>query len=247
LRLLVLLVGTLAAAATAAPALAQEQFETHELIGQVGSRTALLVLYSTRRSDTNWRVTGEYLMLPTFSRRYLEGDRSPEFGFTSLREGASAILFGHPPTGELRGTYRDGVFKGTRYGPGGQERERFEFSEDFPSMDAYSATVSCETSDPRYASKLAYAVEGGKVRAFEWSSQVRPNGHRCALAAPQQQPMKGGLRLVSGTCVVTLRDVIEGVKVAAENCAAACGSEAYLEPVLVDRRGGCAPLRAETR
>jgi hypothetical protein len=225
----------------------QEQFETREMIGQVGSRTALLVLYSTRRSDTNWRVTGEYLMLPTLSRRYLEGDRSPEFGFTSLREGASAILFGHPPTGELRGTYREGVFKGTRYGPGGQERERFEFSEDFPSMEGYTASVSCETSDARYASKLAYAVEAGKVKSFEWTSHVRPNGHACSLAAPQQQPIKGGLRLVSGPCTVTLRDVIEGVKVAAENCAAACGSEAYLEPLLVDRRGGCAPLRAETR
>src|SRR5436190_23034014 len=35
---------------------------------------------------------------------------------------------GRPATGELRGTWRGGIFKGTRFGPGGQERERFEFS-----------------------------------------------------------------------------------------------------------------------
>ena len=231
----------------ALPAAAQETIETRELVGHVGSRSALLVLYSTRRSDTNWRVTGEYLVLPTLARRYLEGDRSPTQGFTSLREGASAILFGHPSTGEMRGTYRDGVFKGTRYGPGGQERERFEFSEEFPSLEGYGAAVSCEAGDARYASKLAYAVEAGKLKALEWSSQVKPAGHSCSLPALQQEPMKGGLKASAGTCTVTIREVGEFVKIAAEGCSSSCGSGAYLEPLLVDRRGACLLMRAEER
>jgi hypothetical protein len=229
----------------------QEKSETRELVGHLGSRSALLVLHSAQRPDESWRVTGEYLVLPNLSRRYLEGERSPELGVTTLKEGASAILFGHPATGELRGTYRGGVFKGVRYGPGGQERERFEFSEEFAPMDGYSAAVSCEAGDARYASKLAYTVEAGKVKSLEWMSQVLPNGHRCKVSTANQPPpgaeMRGGIRVTAGTCAVTLRDLGESVKVAAENCAAACGSEAYLEPLLVDRRGSCRLLRPDVR
>ncbi|MGE5640849.1 MAG: hypothetical protein ACM30H_12220 [Clostridia bacterium] len=242
-----LAVAALVAALPAASAAPQEEFETRELVGQVGSRSALLVLYSTRRSDTNWRVTGEYLLFPTLTRRYLEGERSPALGFTSLREGASAILFGHPSTGELRGTYRDGVFKGTRYGPGGQERERFEFSEEFPSMEGYGATVACEAGDARYASRLAYAAEAGKIKSLEWTSQVKPDGHSCTLPPLQQQAMKGGLKAAAGPCSVTFREIGDMVKVSAEGCSASCGSGAYFEPVLVDRRGGCALLRPEEK
>jgi hypothetical protein len=227
--------------------LSEEKIETRELIGHLGSRNTLLVLHSIQRSDTSWRMTGEYLVLATLTRRYLEGDRSPERGFTNLKEGESAILFGHPATGQLRGTYRDGVFKGVRYGPGGQERERFEFTEDFPSMEGYSATVSCEAGDGRYGSALAYSVEAGKVKSFEWSTQVAAAGHSCKLAGAQQQPMKGGIRLALGPCAVTLRDLSESVKVAAENCSALCGSEAYFEPMLVERRGACRLLRPEAR
>ncbi|MBV8033380.1 MAG: hypothetical protein JO035_17850 [Betaproteobacteria bacterium] len=229
------------------PAVAQEKVETRELVGRVGSRPALIVLHSIRRSDTNWRVTGEYIVLPTLARRYLEGERSPERGFTSLREGASAILFGHPSTGELRGTYRDGVFKGTRYGPGGQEREQFEFSEEFPSMEGYSASVACEAADAAYSSHLSYVVDAGKLQSLEWSSQVGSDNHSCRVAGLAQQPLPGGLKAVSGACAVTFRDVGEAVKVSAENCASACGSGAYLEPMLVDRRGGCTLLRPRER
>ena len=59
--------------------------------------------------------------------------------------------------------------------------------------------------------------------------------------------MKGGLRLASGRCTVTLRDLGEYVKVSAENCTERCGSEAYLETVLVDRRGNCQLLRPRPR
>jgi len=52
----------------------------------------------------------------------------------------------------------------------------------------------------------------------------------------EQQPFKGGLRFASGRCSVTLREAGEFVRVAAENCSVQCGSEAYLEPLIVDRR-----------
>jgi hypothetical protein len=230
-------------------ALAQEKTESKEFFGQLGSRGTLLVLHATERRDGGWRVAGEYVVLGTLARRFLEGERSPQLGVTTLKEGTSAILFGRPATGELRGTWRDGVFKGTRLGPGGQERERFEFSEQMASMDAYSATVRCQASSGRYESSLEYAIEGGKIKpgSFQWRSKVQPSGHACEIAAVEQQPFAGGVRLASGPCTVTLRELGEYVKVASESCEAHCASEAYLEPLLVDRRGQCRLLHPEPR
>jgi len=37
------------------------------------------------------------------------------------------------------------------------------------------------------------------------------------------------------------------VRVAAENCSVQCGSKAYLEPLIVDRRGRCQLLRQEPK
>lgn len=221
--------------------------EKTELIGQLGNRTALLVLHSTRASDGSLRLTGEYIVLPTMQRRYVDGESSPEIGVTSLREGTTPILFGREPTGELRGTLRGGTFKGTRYGPGGQERERFEFSDGFPSMTAYSASVRCDAREGRYASSLAYAVDAGKLKALDWRSTLSPSGHSCVVSSTEQRGFTGGLRFVAGRCAVTLRDLGEYVRVSAENCAEQCGSEAYLEPVLVDKRGNCRLLRPESR
>jgi hypothetical protein len=221
---------------------AQGEGETIELVGQVGGRAALLVLHTSKRADGSWQVAGDYLLLPTRTRRYLEGERGPELGVTTLREGASAVLFGRPPTGTLQGTWRDGSFKGTRYGPGGQERERFHFSEEFPAMEGYSANVRCEVHEGRYGAALSYAADKGTLTAFEWRSSVAPSGHRCSLKGLEPEPMQGGLRLRAGGCRVTLREVGEFVKLAAEGCARYCGSDAYLEPMLVDRRGGCALL-----
>lgn len=224
----------------------QEKTETLEMTGHFGGRKALLALYSMQRVDGGWHVTGEYIVLPTLARRFLEGERGPELGVTTLQEGASPIFFGRQASGELRGTLRGGVFKGTRYGPGGQERENFEFTDEFPSMDAYTGAVSCEVGvDARYASKLAYTVEAGKARSLEWTSSVAPGGHQCAVKAVEQKPLRGGLRFSSGRCAITLREVGDYVKVDSENCAAACGSGAYLEPMLVDRRGNCQLLRPE--
>jgi hypothetical protein len=225
----------------------QEKTESRELVGHIGSRDALLVLHATQRADEGWQLTGEYLLLPTMTRRFLEGERSPQMGVTTLKEGPTAILFGRPPTGELRGTWSAGAFKGTRYGPGGQERERFEFSEEFRPMDAYGATVRCETGDERYAASLGYSIEAGRLKAFEWRSKLAPSGHTCALDNLAQQPFAGGLRFAAGACGVTLREIGEYVKVAAEGCAALCGSQAYLEPLLVDRRGHCRLLRPEAK
>lgn len=227
---------------------AQEKTETRELVGNVGSRSALLVLQATLRSDGGWQVSGEYILLPTMVRRYVEGERSPEIGVTTLKEGSSAILFGRPPTGELRGTWRGTRFTGQRYGPGGQERERFEFSEEFPPVEAYSQAVRCEAGEGRYSSSLAYTVEAGKLRSFDWSSRIGPGGHTCAIGAAEQRPAKGRLSARAGRrCGITLRDLGEYVRVAAENCSEHCGSQAYLEPVLVDRRGNCRLLRPDTR
>src|SRR5207302_2025339 len=133
----------------------KEAYETRELVGQVGSRSALMVVHATRRADGGWQLTGEYVLLPTLMRRFVEGERSPELGVTTLKEGNTAILYGRPASGELRGA--------------------------------------------------------------------------------------------SGRCRVTLREVGEFVRVAAENCAAQCGSEAYLEPLIVDRRGHCQLLREEPK
>lgn len=230
-----------------AAVMAQDRAETRELVGHLGSRSALLILHSAARPDGGWQVSGEYLALGTLTRRYLEGERSPELGVMTLKEGTSPILFGRPATGELQGTYRAGVFKGTRFGPGGQERERFEFSEDFPSLDAYSASVRCQAADARYSAALSFAFDAGKLKGIEWTSKVAPSGHTCSIAGLQQQPAKGALKLVSAECAVTFRDLGDHLKVSAENCTAACGSQAYLEPMLVDRRGQCRLLRPEAR
>jgi hypothetical protein len=221
--------------------------ETRELGGQIGSRPALLVLHASRAAEGGLQLAGEYIVLTTLQRRYLEGESSPEIGVTTLREGTTPILFGRSPAGELRGTLRGGVFKGTRHGPGGQERERFEFSEEFPSLDGYSAGVRCEAGDARYSAALTLAVEAGRLQTLEWRAKVAPSGHVCSVANVQQQAMKGGLRFASGRCTLTLREIGDYVRLGAENCTEQCGSQAYLEPLLIDRRGNCRLLRPDAR
>jgi hypothetical protein len=233
--------------AAAAPAAAQDAGELRELLGQLGGRAALLSLYVTPRADGSARLSGEYLLLPTLQQRFLEGERSRELGVTFLKEGNSPILYGRPGSATLQGTWTGRVLRGTRYAPGGQERERFEFGEQFPAMDAYSAQVRCESAAGRYSAALAYGVEQGKLRSFEWRSRVAPAGHSCAVGDLAQEGYAGGLRFAAGRCKVTLRDLGEYVRVTAEDCAEQCGSQAYLEPVLVDRDGACRLLRPQPR
>jgi hypothetical protein len=225
----------------------QDRAETKELAGTVGGRSALLVLQATQRADGGWQVSGEYVLLPTLVRRYVEGERSPEIGVTSLKEGTSPILFGRPPTGELRGTWRDGRFSGTRFGPGGQEREHFELSEEFPSMQSYTGAVRCDADEGHYSTSLALTVDAGALRALEWRSRVTPSEHTCTVTGLGQQPMQGGLAAAAGACRVTIRDLGDFLRVAAENCSTRCGSQAYLEPMLVDRRGSCVLLHPLAR
>jgi hypothetical protein len=229
--------------------MAQEKAESRELIGQLGNRDALLVLHATQRPDGSWRVAGEYTMLATLVRRFVEGERSPELGVTTLKEGTSAILYGRPATGELRGTWRAGTFKGLRYGPGGQERERFEFNEEFASLDAYSGAVRCDSGAGRYRSSLGFTVDSGKLEpgSFDWRSKIAPMGHACNLAGLEQQPIKGGLQFALGQCRVLVREVGEFLMVSAEGCEQRCGSQAYLEPMLVDRRGQCRLLHPQAQ
>jgi hypothetical protein len=228
-------------------AFAQEKSELRELTGTVGGRGALMVLQATERGDGSWQVTGEYILLPTLVRRYVDGERSPEIGVTTLREGSTPILFGRPPSGELRGTWRNARFSGARFGPAGQERERFDFSEEFPPMESYSASVRCEASEGRYRSTLAYTVESGRLVSLDWRSSIAPGNHSCSVSGVQQQPMSGGLRAASGRCNVTLRDVSDFIRVSADGCAEQCGSQAYLEPMMIDRRGQCRLLGPESR
>ncbi len=227
--------------------LAQEKSASYELLGQLGGRTALIHLYTTDRPDGSARVTGEYIVLPTLQRRFLEGERSKQLGVTFLREGSSPIFYGRPESATLQGTWSGSVFKGGRYAPGGQPRDRFEFSETFPSMEGHSAAVRCESSAGRYWATLAYAIESGKLKSFEWRSKVSPGEHTCNVAGLEQRRYERGLRFASGSCSVSLRDLGEYVRVTAEGCAALCGSQGYLEPVLVDRRGGCQLLRPQPR
>ena len=221
----------------------QEKSETHELLGNLGGRPTLLNLYTTFREDGSARLTGEYLVLPTMQQRFLEGDRSKQLGVTVLREGNSPILYGRPALATLQGTWTGGLFRGTRFGPQGQEREKFEFSEAFPPMEGYSAAARCEVAEGRYSATLSYTAEKG----FEWRSKVGPAAHPCGLAGLEQRPFRGGLLLERGRCRVTLRDLGEVVRVTAGDCTEFCGSEAYLEPMLVDRRGGCTLLRPQPR
>lgn len=235
----------LAALALLAPMLALAQTETLELGGQLGSRPTLLVLHASRIPEGEWQIAGEYIVLTTLQRRFLEGEASPQIRVTSLREGISPILFGRSPTGELRGSWKGTTFRGMRYAPGGQERERFEFTEDFPSLEKYSAQVHCDAGEGQYSSTLNLSVEAGKLRSLDWRSKLAPSGHVCAIASAKQQPMEGGLRFVAGQCVVTLREIGEYVWLTAGNCADQCGSQAYLEPLVIDRRGYCRLMRPE--
>lgn len=246
----------LAAACLPLAAFAQGASEQRELNGQLGNRSVLLVLNSTQERDGTWRITGEYLILSTLVRRFLEGERSPQLGLTTLREGATPILFGRPPTATLRGTWRNGTFAGNRLGPGGQERETFKFSENFPPMDAYSAELRCEAGDDRYQSTLAYVVEKGRLKpgSFEWRSRVLPSGHACNLGPDdrlEQRALPGALQWAAtahpGNCRITLRDLGDFVRIVAEDCQSYCGSQAYLEPVLVERRNVCRLLRPQVR
>ena len=231
----------------AAPALAQEPGELRELLGYIGGRAALLSLYVTPRADGSARLSGEYLILPTLQQRFVEGERSRQLGVTFLKEGNSPILYGRPGTASLQGTWSGAILKGTRYAPGGQERERFEFGETFASMAAYSAQVRCESAAGRYSATLAYAVEEGRLKRLEWRSRVAPAGHSCAASEFAQQEYSGGLRFAAGRCKVTLRDLGDYVRVTAEDCAEHCGSQAYFEPVLVDRDGACQLLHPQPR
>jgi hypothetical protein len=227
------------------PLFAFAQTETLELGGQLGSRPALLVLHASRIPEGEWQIAGEYIVLTTLQRRFLEGEASPQIRVTTLREGTSPILFGRPTTGELRGTWKGTTFRGMRYAPGGQERERFDFTEDFPSLEKYSANVHCDVADGQYSSTLNLAVDAGKLRSIEWRSRLAPSGHVCAIASAEQQPMEGGLRFAAGKCTLTLREIGDFIWLAAGNCADQCGSQAYLEPVVIDRRGYCRLLRPE--
>jgi len=232
---------------------AQEKDRTTELLGKIGTRPAFMVLNAAKQADGSWQVTGEYTALPKHYRRYLEGERSARLGVMHLKEGDTPILWARASAATLQGVWSEGWFRGTRFGPGGQERERFEFSEEFPSMNRYTAAVRCEASDGGDGVLLAYAFDNGALKpgSFEWQSGAAPSGPYCSIGAREpveQVPFRGGLRLrFRGRCSVTLRDLGEFVRVSAENCNELCGARARLEPLLVDGQGGCSVMKPVER
>jgi hypothetical protein len=234
----------LALACALSGAAAQDLPASSELVGHVGGRTALISLYAAPRPDGGWRVTGEYVVLPTLQRRFVEGERSKQLGVIFLKEGNTPIMYGRAPTATLQGVWTGGVLKGTRYGPGGQERERFDFSEGFPPMDDYGAEVRCEVSEGSHSAALAYSVAGGRLKRLDWRSKGPAGSQACALSGLEQRPMRGGLRFAAGKhCAVTLRELGEFVRVTAEDCGEFCAPGGVLEALLVDRRGGCLVFR----
>ena len=62
------------------PLLINAQTESRELGGLLGSRPTLLVLHSSKIADGGWQLAGEYVVLTTLQRRFLEGEASPEIG-----------------------------------------------------------------------------------------------------------------------------------------------------------------------
>ena len=218
-----------------------------------GSRAAVMNLYTTAQPDGSARITGDYMLLPTLQMRYLAGERSKQLGVMFLNEGNTPILYGGNRLTRFgvglilheKAVIAEGKLGFEGSGPAGQQRERFEFSEKFPSMDGYAASVRCDVAEGRYASTLAFAVEGGRMKHFEWRSRVSPGDHPCTVSNLEQRPYSGGLRFAAGRCAVTLRDLGDFVRVVAEGCAGSCGSQGYLEPVLVDRRGNCYLMRAQ--
>ena len=70
-----------------------------------------------------------------------------------------------------------------------QLRERFEFSESFPAMDAYSASVRCEVSEGRYAATLAFSAEAGSTICNPGTFQYMACGLTlCCVPPPMRSP-----------------------------------------------------------
>lgn len=232
-----------------------------ELVGELGNRAALLSVYRTQSSDGEWRITGEYLVLDTLQRRFLVGKGGPELSVTTLKEGKTTILFGHPPTATLQGVWRNGTFEGTRYGPGGQLRERFTFRESFPSMADYSAAVQCAAGEGAYSTALAFVIKQGRLRpgSLSWTSRDATSGDVCVLGgtAVRQLASEAGLRFGIGApgkgteggrdCTISVRHLGEALRVSPQGCGAHCGNQARIEPILIDDAEHCRLLRPVTR
>jgi len=254
---------TLLALAAVTPS-ARADLYANELIGEIGNRAALLSVSRTQAPDGAWRITGEYLVLDTLQRRFLTGEGGPTLSVTTLSEGTSPILYGRPPTATLQGVWRDGAFEGTRYGPGGQVRERFKFSATFPSMASYSTAVQCSASEGKYSTALAFVINTGRLRpgSLSWTSRDAESGDVCVLGgtAVRQVRHERGLRFqidrnvtnpggAAGDrgCTISVRSLGEALRVSAAGCSAFCGARVQIEPILVDGVDQCRLLRPIAR
>ena len=115
-----------------------------------------------------------------------------------------------------------------------------------PSRSSHEIRASIEET----RRELSYSVGDlqSKLRQVtDWRSKLAPSGHVCTVTNAEQRPWKGGLRFVSGHCSIALREVGDYLWLTADGCTEQCGSQAYLEPMVIDRRGYCRVLRAETK
>ena len=244
MRWIALLLGLLSA-----QAFAQEASETRELIGQLGGRAALLNLYATAQPDGSARVTGDYLVLPTLQQRFLEGERSKQLGVTFLKEGDDADPLRPAGDGDAAGHLVGRRLQGRALrARAGRSASASSSAKRFPSMDGYSAQRALRGVRGTLRLDARLAVENGKLKSLDWRSKVSPG--RASLhgrAGSSSARTTAACASPPGRCSVTLRDLGDYVRVTAEDCAAMCGSQGYLEPVLVDRRGNCQLLRPRTR
>jgi len=221
---------------------ADETSENQGAGRQIGSRSALMVLHARSAPTAAGSSAGIRASSPCapFFVRVKEAPSS----VTTLKEGNTAILYGRPAPASGAAPARRRV-QGHAPRAGGQERERFDFSEEFAPLDGYSASVRCDAGDDRYASSLSYSMEEGKLKGFEWRARVAPKRPQLHARRILSRNRSSGLQLASGACSVTLREVGEFFASPRETVWPQCSSQAYLEPLLVDRRGRCQLLHQE--
>ena len=95
---------------------------------------------------------------------------------------------------------------------------------------------------------LGYAVEAGRLKSFEWRSKLAPSGHTLHPRQPGAAAVRRRPAFAPARCTrhaARARRVRDGR--GGKLRRRLCGSQAYLEPLLVDRRGHCRLLRPEAR
>ena len=159
---------------------AQEKTETRELVGQLGNRSALLDPARRRSAeDGGWQLTGEYIVLPTLQRRFLEGERSPQIGVTTLQGGHHADPLRPPADRRAARHLARRRVQGHALRPGRAGARALRVQRGIP-VDGrlQRAAVRCEAGDGRYAAALALrGARAASSRSSNGASKLAPSGH----------------------------------------------------------------------